>query len=114
MLKELADSEDIAANYDHVCLMLDQVPIQKKRHTILSSLKRTLRIILSGSNVDFSIMAMASKSDLALQAVDYYSWALFRKWESGDSFPLAQLGNNIAVFSLDSSNFNNEDDSRKK
>lgn len=42
-------------------------------------------------------MPMASKSDLCLQAVDYYSWAMYRKWESGDPGQLARLGDNIVM-----------------
>lgn len=36
-----------------------------------------------------------------LRAVDYYSWALYRKWESGDPTQLERLGDNIVVVSDD-------------
>ena len=97
LIRKIIDAENVAANYDQVCFMLDKIPVQKRRHAILGSLKRTLRQSLEGTGVGFSVVSVASKSDLALQAVDYYSWALYRKWEADDPSQLARLGANIEV-----------------
>ncbi len=75
--------------------MLDSIPVQKKRKAIIGALKHALATALDGSGMTFTIMTMASKSDLALQAVDYYSWAVYRKWESGGPSQLARLGDGV-------------------
>ena len=101
LIRCVIESEDVTSNYDQVCFMLDKIPVQKRRHAILGSLKRTLRQSLEGTGVGFSVMSVASKSDLALQAVDYFSWALYRKWETGDPSQLERLGDNIEVIGPD-------------
>lgn len=97
LLDHLIKAENVRNRYDHVCVMLDQIPVQKKRRAIVGSLKRTLNVLLRETGITFTVMPMASKSDLALQAVDYYSWALYRKWEAGDPDQLARLGDNIEI-----------------
>ena len=97
LIRRVLESEDVAANYDQVCFMLDKIPVQKRRHAILGSLKRTLRQELAGSGVSFSVVSVSSKSDLALQAVDYFSWAVYRKWESEDPAQLERLGGNVEI-----------------
>lgn len=97
LLNHLIKTEDVRKRYDHVCVMLDQIPVQKKRRAIVGSLKRTLNALLRETGITFTVMPMASKSDLALQAADYYSWALYRKWEAGDPEQLERLGNNIEI-----------------
>ncbi len=81
--------------YDCVMVMLDTIPVQKRRRAIIGAIKRTLASLVRDTGIRFSIMPMASKSELCLQAVDYYSWALYRKWERGDSAQLDRLGDNI-------------------
>lgn len=78
-----------------MCVMLDTIPVQKRRKAIVGAIKRTLSSCLRGTGVSFTVVPMASKSELCLQAVDYYSWALYRKWERGDSPQIVQLGGNI-------------------
>lgn len=76
-------------------VMLDSIPVQKRRRAIIGAIKGTLRKCTASTGVSFSVMPTASKSDLCLQAVDYYSWALYRKWESEDPTPVGRLGSNI-------------------
>lgn len=92
LLSTLIATETRNASYSHVSIMLDSIPVQKKRKTIIGTLKRTLATALEGTGMSFTVTPMASKSDLALQAVDYYAWALYRKWESNDPSQLTRLG----------------------
>ena len=96
LLSELVNAEVHKASYEHISVMLDSIPVQKKRKSIIGTLKRTLAATLDGSGITFTVMPMASKSDLALQAVDYYSWAIYRSWESNDPSQLARLGKDSA------------------
>lgn len=92
LIGALVDTETRIASYSHISIMLDSIPVQKKRKAIIGTLKRALATVLEGTGMTFTVMPMASKSDLALQAVDYYAWALYRKWESNDPSQLARLG----------------------
>lgn len=96
LLSKLVNAEVHKASYEHISVMLDSIPVQKKRKSIIGTLKRTLAATLDGSGITFTVMPMASKSDLALQAVDYYSWAIYRSWESNDPSQLARLGKDSA------------------
>ena len=69
--------------------------VRRRRTEIRGAIKKAVSAALAGSGVTYAIMPMASKSDLCLQAVDYYSWAMYRKWESGDAAQAARLGGNV-------------------
>lgn len=85
------ENERVREDYDRICIMLDNILVQKRKREIKGAIKKALAAALQGSGTAYAIMPMASKSDLCLQAVDYYSWAMYRKWESGDPGQLARL-----------------------
>lgn len=97
LLQAVWEAEGASGPYDRVMVMLDSIPVQKRRRAIIGAIKHTLGSLLKGGGTAFSVMPMASKSELCLQAVDYYSWALYRKWESGDPTQLERLGDNIVA-----------------
>ena len=92
LLQEMWKVESESGSYDRVMVMLDSIPVQKRRRAIIGAIKHTLSSLLKGSGTTFSVMPMASKSELCLQAVDYYSWALYRKWEKQRSIPAGEAG----------------------
>lgn len=97
LLQEVWKVEGMSCPYDRIIVMLDSIPVQRRRRAILGAIKHTLGALLKESDVAYSVMPMSSKSELCLQAVDYYSWALYRKWERGDPTQLERLGDNIVV-----------------
>lgn len=83
LLKDVILYERVVDNYDHICIMTDRVPVQKKRAAIIGAMKRNLKTLLQGKT-KYSLTSMDSKSDFGLQAADYCSWALYRSWTNGD------------------------------
>ncbi len=76
-----------------VIVITDQIPVQKKRRAVEKAVKITLRAMLP-AGVRFRVMHHSSKSAQGLQVADYCNWAVFRKWERGDtrSYGLIQAG----------------------
>lgn len=69
---------------DSVMVVTDQIPIKKKRRAIEKAIKTTLGAMLP-ADFSYSVYHHDSKAHAMLQVTDYCNWALFRKWESGDS-----------------------------
>ena len=92
LLAEVAESEDVMHRYEHVCVLTDTLPVHKKRSAVIGTAKATLKALLAESGVTHSMRPVASKSELGLQAADYFSWALFRKWERDDTAPYEIVG----------------------
>lgn len=69
---------------DEVVVITDSIPVQKKRKAIEKAVKMTLRSMLPDT-IRYRVMHHASKSTFGLQIADYCNWAIYRKWESGDS-----------------------------
>lgn len=65
-------------------IITDQIPVQRKRRAIEKALKTVLKEMLT-SSTPYRIMHHSSKAHYGLQVADYLNWAIFRKWESGDS-----------------------------
>ena len=68
---------------EEVIVITDSLPVKKTRglfeKTIKTILKRKLPMIRH------RVMHHSSKSSMELQIADYCNWAIFRKWERGDS-----------------------------
>jgi len=86
---------------DEVVVITDNIPVQKKRKAVEKAVKMTLRKMLPAA-IRFRIMHHASKSTFGLQVADYCNWAVYRKWESGDtrSYDLikAQIMSEFEIF----------------
>lgn len=67
-----------------IFLISDTIPIKRKRKEIEKSIKLTIAHFLRGKNIEYGIFHYASKSDINLQIVDYFNWAIFRKWARSD------------------------------
>lgn len=85
---------ELDAEIEHVCLISDRIPVQKKSSAIIGSVKKNLRIRLE-DRIGFSFVQMDSKSDFGLQAADYCSWAIYRTWTSGECAYRNRIGDAI-------------------
>ncbi len=65
--------------FEKIIIFTDTLPVKKKKKAITKAFKKTIRALL-GHQQKFYIFHHASKSHFCLQAVDYCSWAIYRKW----------------------------------
>jgi hypothetical protein len=68
-------------DYDHVVLVFSSLFDKKKRGILKQSFKSLIKL---HAQVTFALYFHDSKFDLCNQAADYFGWAIYRKWESGD------------------------------
>ncbi len=73
-----------------VIVITDKIPIQKKRKTVEKIIKHMLAAVLP-KNVPYRLLHHSSKSASGLQIADYFNWAIFRAWESGDQRSLKRI-----------------------
>lgn len=66
--------------YKKIIIVTDNIPIRKNRRNIEKAIKQ----FISSWSVEYKILHYSSKSDINLQIVDYFNWAIFRKWERND------------------------------
>ena len=66
-----------------VIVITDQIPIKKKRKTVVKAVKVTLSEMLT-KDMSYRILHHSSRSNIGLQIADYCNWAIFRKWSSDD------------------------------
>lgn len=69
------------SDFDHVVIVFSSLFDKKKRGNLKQIFKS---IIKSEAKVPFSLYFHHSKFDVCCQAADYFGWAIYRKWESGD------------------------------
>ena len=72
------------AGMKELIVITDTIPINKKRDAVEKGVKTVLKQMLP-SGCRFRVLHHASMSSMGLQLADYCNWAIFRKWESGDS-----------------------------
>jgi len=73
-----------ARNCDEVIVITDTIPIKKKREAVEKAIKTILKQKLPKTS-KYRVLHHASKSTFGLQVADYCNWAIFRKWEKGDT-----------------------------
>ena len=67
--------------YEHVVIVFSSLFDRKKRGILKQAFKS---LIKEHAKVPFSLYFHDSKFDLCNQAVDYFGWAIYRKWELTD------------------------------
>jgi hypothetical protein len=77
-----------------VVVITDTLPVSRKRKAVEKGVKTTLKSMLP-SSTPYRIMHHASRSHYGLQVADYFNWAIFRKWESGDKSAYAKISPQI-------------------
>ncbi len=77
-------SQTNLAGIAEVIVITDSIPVKKKRAAIEKSVKLTLKSMLP-MYCRYRILHHPSMSNMGLQIADYCNWAIFRRWEKGDS-----------------------------
>lgn len=67
--------------FDHVVLVFSSIFDKKKRGILKQTFKSLIKQM---ANTSFALYFHDSKFDLCNQAVDYFGWAIYRKWDSED------------------------------
>jgi len=72
---------------ENFIIITDRLPVQKNKKKQIGALKKGIKEYIKGNdlNIRYDIFHHASASSANLQIVDYISWAIFRKYEHGDS-----------------------------
>lgn len=83
LLEDVVSCAQVARCYDHICILTDRIPVQKKSAAVIGSIKKNPKAPL-GDATGYTLTPMDSKSDFGLQAADYCSWAIYRAWTNGD------------------------------
>jgi hypothetical protein len=81
LLRYVIEGQD-RSSFKEVIVITDSLPLKKKEEAIKKGIKETLGRRLPG--VKYRIFHHESKSNLDLQIVDYFNWAIYRKWNDGD------------------------------
>ncbi len=82
---------------EKIIIFIHAAPVNKKRHAFEKGIKETLNGILDkerlGGKIKYHIQYLPTISSYGLQAVDYCSWALKKKWgEWGEKIDLRPYG----------------------
>lgn len=87
----------------NIIILTDAFPHKKWRESIEKGLKISIRSHLA-KETKFTILHHASKTNFCLQAVDYFSWAIYRKlgnWGDKEDRPYNEIrGKIVSVFDL--------------
>ncbi len=65
-----------------VIVITDTIPVREKRSSIEKAVKVTLASMLDAEH-RYQLLHHSSRSHFGLQVADYFSWALFKKYEDG-------------------------------
>ena len=68
--------------FKEVIVITDSLPVKKKEEAIKKGIKETLVRVLPDTK--YRIFHHESKSNIDLQIVDYFNWAIYKKWTDGD------------------------------
>lgn len=82
LLRHILEKHDLEL-FQEVIVFTDRLPVQKKREAVEKAIKTTLAELLPVS-ARYRLLHHDSKSNFDLQIADYCTWALYRKWNSGD------------------------------
>lgn len=75
---------EIEADADEVIVITDTIPVQKKRQAIEKAIQQAVAKMLP-IGMRYRILHHASRSHYGLQVADYCCWAVFRKWQKGET-----------------------------
>ena len=72
-------------------VITDTIPVNRRRRAVEKAVQTTLGGMLP-PRARYRILHHQSRSHYGLQVADYCCWAVFRKWERGDSASLDRIG----------------------
>lgn len=90
----------VEAGTGTVLIFTDALPIRKEREAAEKAIKLACRAALD-RRIRFESYHHHRASNAWIQAADYCSWAVFRKWEQGDARTYDQLRARLAARELD-------------
>lgn len=70
--------------YSEIIVITDTIPHQKKRKAVEKGVKQALKAMLP-AGVKYRVLHQASRSHYGLQVADYCNWAIYRKWDTGET-----------------------------
>jgi hypothetical protein len=76
--------EAAEGGYSDIILTTDSIPVRRDRKAVEKAVKTALAQVLP-STCRYRVFHHASKSSASLQIVDYCTWAVFKRWERGDT-----------------------------
>ncbi len=75
---------ELDADTSEVIIITDAIPVNRKRRAVEKAVRTTLaRMLPPGMN--YRVLHHQSRSHYGLQVADYCCWAVFRKWQRGES-----------------------------
>jgi hypothetical protein len=74
---------------ERIVIVTDRLPVNRKRQAVEKAFKTFLRQKLQDR--PFSIVHHSSAGHSGLQAADYCTWAIFKKWTTGEARPYEQV-----------------------
>lgn len=74
--------ERLPGGTERVVLVTDRLPMKSKRGAVEGSFKRLMKE--NFGDRPFSVLHNGSAAHACLQAIDYLTWAVYRKWNSQD------------------------------
>jgi len=79
--------KEVESGAEEVIVITDTIPVQKKRQAIEKSIQQALAKMLKmlPTGIRYRILHHASRSHYGLQVADYCCWAVFRKWQRGET-----------------------------
>ena len=93
ILNSTTQFASVAEDSPEIVIITDTVPINKERRAVEKTIQTTLARVLP--KVRYRAFHHQSRSHYGLQIADYCSWAIFRKWEIGDSTWYDQIQSSI-------------------
>lgn len=69
---------------DEIIVITDSIPHQKKRNAIEQGIKHLLKEMLP-LGMRYRVLHQASRAHFGLQIADYCNWAIYRKWDKGET-----------------------------
>jgi hypothetical protein len=82
LLRFIVEKHDLKL-FREVIVFTDRLPLRKKHNAIEKAVKVTLAGLLPAT-ARYRLLHHDSKSNFDLQIADYCTWAVYRKWNTGD------------------------------
>ena len=83
-LLQIVLPRELDADTSEVIVITDVIPVNKKRRAVEKAMRTTLAGMLP-PGMNYRILHHQSRSHYGLQVADYCCWAVFRKWQRGES-----------------------------
>lgn len=83
LLISVCKREDLS-RYREVIVVTDRIPYRRKRKTVEKGIKHRLKVMLPAGE-KFRVLHHSSRSHYGLQVADYCNWAIYRKWQTGET-----------------------------